>query len=82
MSYNQIDNILWKVRRAAILSEDPVLAEKAVDSVEWYVRTGRAPLDFIKALGRCRASVLVRKITPVWSCTDEVIRVTKKHLHF
>ena len=64
------------------MSEDPILAEKAVDSVDWYVLTGQASIDFIQALGKCRASVLVRKIIPVWSCTDEAIRVTKQHLYF
>lgn len=82
MSRNEIENILHKVRLAAIVSENPVFAEKAVDALDWYVLTGRASIDFIMALGRCRVSVLVSKITPVWSCTDEVLRVTKQHLHF
>ena len=82
MSNNKIEDILWRIRRIAIMSEDPKRAESAVDDIERYVRTGRASSDFIKALGRCRPSVLIRKITPVWSCSDDVIRVTKQHLHF
>lgn len=81
MSRNEIENTLYKFRHAAILSEEPVLAEKAVDSLYWYVYTGRASIEFIQALARCRPTVLVRKITQVWSCTDDVIRVTRKHLH-
>ena len=82
MTNNQIDDILWRIRRTAITSDDPKRAESAVDDIEWYVRTGRASSGLIKALGQCRPSVLIRKITPVWSCSDDVIRVTKQHLHF
>ena len=82
MTNNQIEDILWRIRRAGITSEDPKRAESAVDDIERHVRTGRASSDFIKALGQCRPSVLIRIITPVWSWSDDVIRVTKQHLHF
>lgn len=83
MSRTKINESINRLMCAALRSGEGRKAENAVESIIWYINTGRANMDFLKAfcnLTNCRAKNLVQKILPVWGCTDDVIRVTKRYL--
>ena len=83
MSGTKIDESINRMMSAALNSGEGRKAENAVQSIVWYINTGRANMDFIKAfcdLTDCRAKNLLHKILPVWGCTNDVIKVTKRYL--
>lgn len=80
MSRTEIDNILGRLQVEAIPHGRQ--AESAVADILWYINTGRASTEFLKALcglSRSRVQTLLGKITKAGS-TENVIKVTKKYL--
>lgn len=78
-SWPEIENGLWKLQFYARTNFGRE-GELAAQDVIWYVTTGRASVDFIRALLKCRKSALLPKIVKVWDCTEKVVSETKKHL--
>lgn len=80
MSREKIDDILHKLKISAI--PQGRTAENRVSDLAWYIDTGRASCDYIRALcglSKYRINALVRKISTCGS-TDEVIATSKKYL--
>lgn len=80
MSREKIDDIIFRLQIASIPLGKK--AENAVSDITWYINTGRASCDYLRALcalSKYRVNTLVRKISAC-GCTDDVIAASKKYL--
>ena len=82
MSREKIENALFDLKMAVWRISDSRTAENLAGDVAWYIHTGRASCDYIRAfcgLSKYRIKTLARKIL-LCGCTDDVIDVSKKYL--
>lgn len=90
VSAKSIDDQLWNLYRVSLdykYSGDQraaYVAMTANGTVQWWIRTGRASTQFLKAfvnLSKHRLNTLVKKcIAADAGCEDEAIKVIKKYL--
>ena len=84
-----IDDALHKLHMLTFNYEPRTLdrkkAEEAVNTLAWYINTGRASTGFIKALcslkGNQRAALLRRMVRADFS-TDSQIEAARAYIHF
>jgi hypothetical protein len=50
MSRTEIDRLLWAIQKACIHHPSPNAERTVYQAIAWYIETGRASLDWIKAL--------------------------------
>ena len=82
MSREKIENALFNLKMAIWHISDGRTAENLSGDIAWYIQTGRASLDYIRAfcaLSKYRMTTLARKISAGGS-TDEIIAISKKYL--
>ena len=82
MSREKIENTLFNLKMAVWHISDGRTAENLSSDIAWYIQTGRASCEYIRAfcaLSKYRINALVRKISTCGS-TDEVIATSKKYL--
>lgn len=82
MSYEKIENTLFNLKMAVWHISDGRTAENLIGDIAWYIQTGRASCDYIRAfcaLSKYRTNTLARKILDC-GCTDDVIAASKKYL--
>lgn len=82
MSRDKIDNTLFNLKMAVWHISDSQKAENIAGDIAWYIWTGRAPRDYVRAfcgLAKYRINTLARKISAGGS-TDEIIAISKKYL--
>ena len=82
MSREKIENRLFDLKMAVWHISDSRTAENVAGDIAWYIWTGRASCDFIRAfcgLSKYRMTTLARKISAGGS-TDEIIAISKKYL--
>lgn len=82
MSREKIENALFELKMSIWHISDSRTAENLSSDVAWYIYTGRASCDYIRAfcgLSKYRINALARKIS-VCGCTDDVIAASKKYL--
>lgn len=82
MSYEKIENTLFNLKMAVWHISDGRTAENLIGDIAWYIQTGRASCDYIRAfcgLSKYRINTLARKISAGGS-TDEIIAISKKYL--
>lgn len=72
MSYTQIDDYLWSIKLRLMRKHGVDEADRIIDPLTWYVRTGRAPLAFLHALIKAKPFMICRRLEAGGS-TDEVI---------
>ena len=60
MSYTKIDDYLWKVRSYMMRQYGCTTADREIDPLVWYVRTGRATIDFLKRLYAVKPYIIAR----------------------
>lgn len=73
MNLNTIDDLLHKLRLACIRSEWRAAEAIVFDAVAWYVGTGRASLEWLRALLQTDLDALV---TDVMKADDHSIQGT------
>ena len=82
MSREKIENTLFDLKMAVWHISDGRTAENLSGDIAWYIHTGRASCDYIRAfcgLSKYRINTLAKKILDC-GCTDDVIAVSKKYL--
>ena len=82
MSREKIENALFNLKMAVWHISDSRTAENIAGDIAWYIHTGRASCDYIRAfcgLSKYRTNALARKILDC-GCTDDVIAASKKYL--
>ena len=82
MSREKIENTLFVLKMAVWHISDSRKAENVAGDIAWYIWTGRASCDYIRAfcgLSKYRINTLARKISAGGS-TDEIIAISKKYL--
>ena len=83
MSHDKIRDSLFGLEVAIRKTGcDTNASENIAGDIAWYIYTGRAPLDYIRAfcgLSKYRMNTLARKISAGGS-TDEIIAISKKYL--
>lgn len=83
MSSNLIEDAIHRLTMAAIRSGAGRKAELAVEDIARHIYTGRASLDYEKALCRlddAGAQELVGRILKVWGCAAKVVSVSESYL--
>lgn len=56
-------------------------AERDISPLAWYINTGRAPTEFLKALYKAKIFMIARKLHAGGSYQDAINRI-KKYLGF
>lgn len=82
MSRDKIENSIFELKMSIWHISDGRTAENISGDIAWYIQTGRASCDFIRAfcgLSKYRMNTLARKLSTGGS-TDEIIAATKKYL--
>lgn len=82
MSREKIENALFVLKMAVWHISDSRKAENVAGDIAWYILTGRASCDYVRAfcgLSKYRMNTLARKILDC-GCTDDVIAASKKYL--
>ena len=82
MSREKIENTIFALKMALWHISDSRTAENLAGDLSWYIWTGRASCDYIRAfccLSKYRIDTLARKILDC-GCTDDVIAASKKYL--
>lgn len=80
----RIDDLLFRLLKASFVAYDEEKCRApqwGYDALEWYIGTGRASLDFLKAceeLSDRRMVTLIRKASA--GCTDDGVAAAKKYL--
>ena len=82
-----IDETIHKLRMLTFgydpTSFDRRKAEESVNSLAWYIKTGRASTDFIKALCNLKGnqrSALLRRMVKADYTTEAVIQAAKAYI--
>lgn len=75
-----IDNGLWAIKLYLMKKYGVSAAEMDMYPLEWYVRTGRASVDFIKKCFSCKPFMIARRLHDAPSC-DEAIRRVKEYIY-
>lgn len=80
VSSSDIDAYLWDMRKAAWhLADDMLTGDKAIEAVVWYIRTGRASSDFLRAMFQHRPSTIAKRCLAGGS-DDDIILGIKSYL--
>ena len=82
MSREKIENALFDLKMAVWHISDSRTAENVAGDIAWYIWTGRASCDYIRALcglSKYRINTLAHK-TLAAGATDEIIAISKKYL--
>lgn len=82
ISREKIEEALFNLKMAVWHISDWRTVGRTAADIEWYIWTGRASCDYIRALcglSKYRMNTLARKILDGRS-TDEIIAISKKYL--
>ena len=82
MSRDKIENTLFNLKMSVWHISDSRTAENVAGDIAWYIWTGRASCDYIRAfcgLSKYRINTLARKILAA-GATDEIVAISKKYL--
>ena len=76
VSSSGIDAYIWDMRKAAWhLADDMLTGNKAIEAVVWYIRTGRASSDFLRAMFQHRPSTIAKRCLAGGSDMEIIERV-------
>lgn len=79
IDYISVDNYLWEVRRRLMHKYGTNESYIDVAPLAWYIGTGRASTDFLRALLSCKPFMIARKLHEGGSY-EEVIRRVNEYI--
>lgn len=79
IGWNAIDNYLWEVT-SRLFKYGVDEAHSEVAPLKWYITTGRASTDFLRAMVAAKPYMIARKLHE-GGTYDEAIARLKKYLH-
>ena len=71
------ESALWMIERSLRQRYGIDQAERDLDPLAWYVRTGRASTEFIKRLASAKPFMVARRLQEGGSYEDAIRRVKK-----
>jgi hypothetical protein len=78
MSRTQIETMLWHIKREIMMRHGCDAADRYMDPLNWYINTGRASLDFLRALLSARPVLVARDLAKEGSYNEAINRVCKR----
>ena len=79
IDYISVDNYLWEVRHRLTLKYGTNESASDIAPLSWYIGTGRASTDFLRALLSCKPFMIARKLHEGGSY-EEVMRRVKEYI--
>ena len=79
MSKEKTENALWSIRKYLMHKHGCDMAEYDIQALEWYIDTGRASVDFLKAFHSAKPFMIGRLLHKGGSY-DEIISRVKKYI--
>lgn len=76
-SMTGVDGKLWEIKLYLINKYGSRAADNDVDPLRWYISTGRASVDFLKALLQAKSFMVARKLHEGGSYDESIARVKK-----
>lgn len=73
------ENQLWKIQLELMNKYGTDTAEAEIDPLKWYIGTGRACVDFIRAINASKPFMIARKLH-MGGSHEEVINRIKEYL--
>lgn len=70
-----IETLLWHIQRELMVRHGCDAASREIAPLRWYVQTGRASVDFIKALARKSPCTVARRLHKGGSDAEVIQRV-------
>lgn len=81
ISATLIDTMLWHIQREIMDRHGYSASQRMMAPLTWYINTGRASLDFLKALYQTRPVLVARDLAKGGS-DDEIIRRICKRIKY
>lgn len=81
VNHTSVETCLWHIQRHLIEKHGTRQAEIDMDPLRWYVNTGRASIDFLRALITAKPFMVARKLHEGGSY-DESLRRLKTYIHY
>lgn len=78
MNKTQIDTMLWHIQREIMTRHGCDSAERFMAPLNWYINTGRASVDFLRALYSARPVLVARDLAKGGSYEEAINRVCKR----
>ena len=78
ISATTIETMLWHIHREIMSRHGSSAAERHMAPLYWYVNTGRASSDFLKALYNARPVLVARDLAKGGSYDEAIARVCKR----
>lgn len=75
ISATKIDCFLWDVEYRLMVAYGASAAEREIAPLKWYINTGRASIDFLKALVVCKPYMIARKLHMGGTDEETICRV-------
>ena len=79
IDYISVDNYLWETRRRLMRKYGTDESYRDIAPLSWYIGTGRASTDFLRALLSCKPFMIARKLHEGGSY-EEVIQRVKEYI--
>ena len=79
ISYEVVDRVVWEIQRHLMWQYGTDQAVVDISPLTWYINTGRASTDFLRALVQAKPFMIARRLHKGGS-HDEVIARIKKFL--
>ena len=79
INQTSIETCIWHIYRHLMIKYGSYEADYAIEPLKWYIRTGRASTDFLRALIKAKPFMVARKLYEGGS-TDEVVARVKKYI--
>lgn len=79
IDYISVDNYIWEVRRRLMRKYGTNESASDIAPLSWYIGTGRASTDFLRALLSCKPFMIARKLHEGGSY-EEAIRRVKEYI--
>ena len=79
MSYESIDNAIWKTELYLMKKYGTNAAQTDVAPLKWYIKTGRAPLYYLRLLIKAKPFMVARTLHDAPSY-DKAIEKLKNYL--
>ena len=71
------ENILWRIERVLRAKYGIDQADRDIDPLAWYIKTGRASMEFIKLLSDAKPFMVARRLHEGGSYEETIQRVKK-----
>lgn len=78
------DNYLWDIKKYLMNKYGVDQAERDIDPLAWYIKTGRASVSFLNLLYKKKPFLIARRLHSAGSCGsyDDIINGIKTYIGY